>query len=46
MGDKAIDIKEAIEENIQNKILYKKKITAKSFSPLLTNLKLVYTVKN
>ena len=45
MGDEAVDIEEAIEENTQGKTSRKKKVAAESFSPLLTDLKLVHTAQ-
>ena len=45
MGDKAVDIKEAVKENTQGKTSRKKKVAAKSFSPLLTDFKLVHTAQ-
>ena len=40
IGDEAVDVEKAVEENIQGKTTQKKKVAAENFSPLLTDLKI------
>jgi hypothetical protein len=42
MGDEAMDIKEAVKENIQGQIKRKKRVPTKRFSASLTDLKLLH----